>query len=110
MRGGDIEDIYIRNITVGQVANSGVAIDFYYEEGENGKYTPIVRNVDVRSLNVKTTKYALYLRGFKNAPIENVRLTDCNFDQASSPNVIENVRGLSLDNVRINGKLATQNA
>jgi polygalacturonase len=105
MRGGDLEDIYVRDIKVGQVANSGVAIDFNYEEGENGKYTPIVRNVDIRSLTVDSTKYALYLRGFKNAPIEDVRVTDSTFDHVASPNVIENVRNLSLSNVRINGKL-----
>jgi polygalacturonase len=110
MRGGDIEDIYVRNITVGQVANSGVAIDFYYEEAENGKYTPVVRNVDIRSLNVGSTKYPLYLRGFKNAPIQNVRLTNCVFEHATSANVIENVQGLSLSNVRINGKLVDSGA
>jgi polygalacturonase len=110
MRGGDIENFYVRNITVGQVANSGVAIDFNYEEGENGKFTPIVRNVDIRSLNVSNTKYALYLRGFKNAPIQDVRLSDCNFEHVAESNVIENVEGLSLNAVRINGQLATTEA
>ena len=110
MRGGDIENFYIRNIKVGQVANAGVGIDFYYEEGENGKYTPVVRNVDIRSLSVEKTKYALYLRGFKNAPIEGVRLTDCTFENAASPNVIENIKDLLLRNVRINGKLVDSDA
>ncbi len=110
MRGGDIENFYVRNIKVGQVANAGVAIDFYYEEGQNGKYTPVARNIDIRSLTVNKSKYALYLRGFKNAPIENVRLTDCTFENASSPNVIQNVKGLSLHNVRINGKLFDSDA
>jgi polygalacturonase len=103
MRGGDIEDIYVRDIKVGQVANSGVAIDFYYEEGETGGFTPIVKNVDIRGLDVAKTKYAVYLRGFKNAPIQNIRLTDCNFEQAASPNVMENVKGILFANVRING-------
>jgi len=110
MRGGDIENFFIRNIKVGQVANAGVGIDFYYEEGENGKYTPIARNIDIQSLTVEKTKYALYMRGFKNAPIENVRLTDCTFANAVSPNVIENVKELSLHNVRINGKLVDSDA
>jgi polygalacturonase len=109
MRGGDIEGMYVRNIKVGQVANAGVAIDFYYEEGENGSYVPIVRNVDIRSLDVGKAKYALYLRGFKNAPIQDVRLTDCDFENIASPNVIENVQGLSLSNVRVNGQLITYN-
>ncbi len=109
MRGGDIEEMYVRNIKVGQVANAAVAIDFYYEEGPNGNYTPIVRNVDIRSLDVGKAKYALYLRGFKNAPIQDIRLTDCNFENIASPNVIENVEGLELSNVRVNGQLITSN-
>jgi polygalacturonase len=108
MRGGDIDGLYVRNITVGQVATAGLAIDFNYEEGANGPFTPIVRNVDVRSLNLSKAKYALYLRGFKNAPIQDVRISDSNFENVASPNVIENVQSLSLSNVRINGKLVDQ--
>jgi polygalacturonase len=110
MRGGDIEHIYARNIKVGQVADAGVGIDFNYEEGAAGNYTPIVRNVDIRSLTAQKVKYALYLRGFKNAPIQNVQLTDCDFENAVSPNVIENVQELSLHNVRINGKVVDSDA
>jgi polygalacturonase len=104
MRGGVLEDIYARNITVGQVAMAGLSIDFYYEEGANGAFTPVVGNVNVRNLSVQQTKYALYLRGFKNAPIRDVRLTDCNFVHASRPSVVENVERLSLKDVDINGQ------
>src|ERR671934_157785 len=39
-RGGTIERVAIRNITVGQVAEAIVAADFYYEEGDTGGVTP----------------------------------------------------------------------
>jgi len=48
--------------------------------------------------------YALYLRGFANAPIRDVRLTDCDFGDVAKANVAEHVEGLSLRNVRMNGK------
>jgi polygalacturonase len=109
-RGGVVENIYARNIQVGQVAFAGISIDFYYEEGEKGEFKPVVRNVEVRDLKVQQTKYALYLRGFKNAPIENVRLVDSDFVHATQPNVVENVKDISLENVRINGKFLQQAA
>jgi polygalacturonase len=109
-RGGDVEGLYVRNIKVGQVATAGLAIDFNYEEGESGKYTPIARNIDIRSLTLGKAKYALYLRGFKNAPIEDVHLSDCTFDGVTTPNVVENVKDLSLSNVRINGKPADRSS
>jgi polygalacturonase len=105
MRGGDLENIFARNIQVGQVAFAGLSIDFNYEEGANGGFIPVVRNVEVRDLSVQQSKYALYLRGFKNAPIENVRITDSDFAHVTKPNVVENVDGIVLRDVRINGKL-----
>jgi len=105
MRGGRLENIFVRNIVVGQVAMAGVSIDFYYEEGEAGKFTPVVRNVDIRNLTIEKAQYALYLRGFKSAPIERVRMADCDLKGVEKPNVIENVKDLDLHNVRINGKV-----
>ncbi len=108
MRGGLIEDIYVRDIDVGQVATAAVSIDFFYEEGEHGKFTPVVRHVEIRNLKIKKAKYALYLRGFPNAPIRDVHLVDCDFEGVSHPNVIENVKDISLRDVRINGTLVNQ--
>jgi polygalacturonase len=106
-RGGLLENIYVRNIEVGEVAAAGVSIDFFYEEGTEGKFTPVVRNVDIRNLAAHKAQYALYLRGFRNAPIAGLRLTDCDFEGVMRPNVIENVTNLALRNVHINGKLVT---
>ena len=36
MRGGVVRDIYMRDVTVGQVANAVLSIDFTYEEGAKG--------------------------------------------------------------------------
>ena len=44
------------------------------------------------------------LRGFKNAPITNIRLKNCTFENAAKAAVTENVVGLTLENVTVNGK------
>lgn len=106
MRGGLIENIFMRNVDVGQVADSVITIDFYYEEGEAGNFTPVVRNVGVSNVKSSKSKYALYLRGFKNAPITGLHVEDCTFDNVAQPNVLENVREVTLRKVRINGKFA----
>lgn len=108
MRGGVVENFYARNIDVGRVSTAGLSIDFDYEEGAAGKFIPVVRNVNLRNLNVRQTKYALFLRGLKNAPIENVRLMNCDFVNATQPNVMENVENISLQDVRANGKLMVE--
>ncbi|KAG4071818.1 hypothetical protein HA402_005979 [Bradysia odoriphaga] len=110
VRGGLIEDIYIRNIHIpelytGTSASRGMvlSIDFFYEEGPNGNYPPVVRNIDVRNVTAFKSNYALYLRGFPTDQITNVRLYDCHFDGVVRGSVIEHVEDLGLFNVTVNG-------
>jgi polygalacturonase len=104
IRGGVIEHAYMRNVKCGQVATAALDVDFYYEEGEKGPFTPVVRDVEVVNLTVKKCANAWSLRGFKNAPISNIRLKNCTFENAAKAAVTENVVGLTLDNVTVNGK------
>ena len=104
MRGGVIENVYMRNCEIGQVSDAVLSIDYYYEEGASGSFTPVVRNVEMHNVTSQKSEYALYLRGFANAPIYDIRLEGCSFGNVEKPNVIEHVHGLSLDNVRINGR------
>ena len=105
VRGGVIENVYMRDVTIGQVAEAVVTINFFYEEGEGGAYMPVVRNIDVRNVTSRKSQHALLLRGFKNAPISGVRLEDCTFDGVAKPDVLENVKGVELKNVRVNGEV-----
>jgi polygalacturonase len=110
LRGGLLEDFYFRNIEVGQVADATIAIDFNYEEGENGPFTPIVRNIVISRLTSGKSTYALDMQGFKNAPITNVVLEDCTFENVARGDILKNVKGLEMRKVRVNGKLVTATA
>jgi len=107
VRGGTIEHIHFRNIEIGEVGEAVLQIDFQYEEGENGPERPNVHDIDVRNVTCKKSKYALEVRGFRNAPIRDLRLADCTFDHIAEPNIIEHVEGLTCANVKINGETFT---
>ena len=107
LRGGVIEHIYMRNVKAGQVARAAIDVDFYYEEGDKGTFTPVVSDVEVVNLEVKKCENAWSLRGFKNAPVRDVRLTNCTFADTAKAAVTENVEGLVLDRVTVNGKSVT---
>jgi len=104
IRGGVIEHVYLRHVKCGQVAAAAIDIDFYYEEGANGPFTPVVRDVEVANLEVKKCGSPWSLRGFKNAPIANIRLKNCTFENAAKDAVSEHVEGMTLENVTVNGK------
>ncbi|HEY9225669.1 MAG TPA: glycoside hydrolase family 28 protein, partial [Gemmatimonadaceae bacterium] len=106
MRGGLIEHVYMRDVQVGQVADSVLSVDFFYEEGNKGLFTPIARDIELLRVTSKRSPYGLYLRGFPTAAVENVRVIDCHFENVEKGNVLENVKGVTFERTTINGKEA----
>ncbi len=104
VRGGVVENVYMRKIRVGQVADAVIHVDFYYEEGARGDFMPIVRNIHVSDLTCEKSRYALYLRGFEKSPIAKITLERCTFHNVKSPNRLEHVQDLKFTDVRINGQ------
>ena len=103
-RGGVLEDFYFRDIRVGQVAEAAIACDFNYEEGANGSYKPILRNVRVERLQATHAKRALDSQGLPGAPVRDISLTDCRFYGVSEPSIIKYTDDVVLRRVFVNGR------
>jgi polygalacturonase len=84
-RGGTMENVFFRDVTIGNVAEAVVEVDFYYEEGPGGPFNPTVRNINIANVTSKSSKYALYLRGYKDDPIRGITLENCTFDKVAQP-------------------------
>lgn len=97
-RGGYLENLYVRNIRVGQVSDAVVHIDLRYQK-ETGQHLPTVRNVFIDSITAKKSKRPLYLLGIKERPIENVVISNSTFAGAAKASAIEDVAELVLQNV-----------
>ena len=95
----------MRDVTVGEVAEAVVTVNFFYEEGDAGKFPPTVRDVEVRNVTSQKSQYVLLLRGYPHDPISGVRIVDCQFDGVAKPDLLENVKDIEISNVRVNGKL-----
>ncbi len=104
MRGGVVENVFMRNIKVGEVSEAVVKIDFYYEEGDSGSFTPIVRNIEVKNIESEKSKFGVWIRAYSRSPAENIHIESCTFNNVAEPNVIENVKNLDLIDVKINSK------
>jgi len=107
MRGGVLEHIYMRDVTIGQVADAVLSVDLYYEEGRAGPHRPVIRDVEMRDVTSRKSPYALYMRAYPNAEISDIRVVDCRFDGVERGNVAEGVRALRFDGVTINGRRAS---
>ena len=112
-RGGSYENVYFTNTTVGEVAENVIEVDFFYpeyanREGRGGPFKPRVSNVVVENVTSRTSKRAVYLRGYEDAPVSGVRIAHCTFGKVTQNDVIENVKDLQLEDVKRNGKEMTR--
>lgn len=106
VRGGVIENIYIRDIEIGEVRDA-IVINFFYEEGDAGQFLPQVKNLHISNLRVKKAQRAFVLRGFERAPINGVSLHNVHFKQTDSLGILENVAQIDQADVTLNGQELT---
>lgn len=104
-RGGLLENFYFRNVIIGEVSHAVITVDFNYEEGAKGDFKPVMRNFHVENVTSRKSKYAMDAQGFPNAPVENMQIVNCTFDNVTDGAIAENMKGVVLENVKVNGKI-----
>ncbi|MCY1721958.1 glycoside hydrolase family 28 protein [Prolixibacteraceae bacterium Z1-6] len=105
-RGGVIENVYVRDIKVGEVNNAAIRINqnyFSIVAPKEIRYTTY-RNIFIENLTCEKAEYAVQIMGLEELPIENVKIINCSFNNIEKENVLESVEGLVLENVTINGE------
>lgn len=103
MRGGEIHDIYVRNLEIGQVKDV-IVINFFYEEGDKGSFDPEVYNIFVDNLRCEQAQRAFHIRGFARAPIRGLHISNSEIRSAESLGVIEALEDFTAEKLQINGK------
>ncbi len=101
LRGGIVENIYLKDISVGTVSDAAIRINFFYGEGDIAGFTPVVRNIEVQNMICQQSRYALRFEGYELSKISDVRLINCSFN-ANSNSILNNIENLALNNVDIN--------
>ena len=109
-RGGVIEDIYMRNVEVGQCAEAVLKINLDYEPKEIGRrgFYPIVRNVYMDNVTCKKSKYGIMVVAFDDRTnVYNINLKNCKFDGVYGKPVYitGKTKDMNYDNLFINGSM-----
>jgi polygalacturonase len=103
LRGGIVEDIFMRNCEIGELQDAVIKVNFLYENGDMGNFTPTVRNIYINNIRSKKSQYAIYLEGYERSPITNLIIKDCDFQGVLENNYLKNYKNLKMHNVFING-------
>jgi unsaturated rhamnogalacturonyl hydrolase len=89
VRGGVVENIFVRDVKVGTVADAALQIDFLYEEGSSGPHKPVVRNLVIENMTVENAKRVLDIKGFPGAEISGVRIHNSHFKGITGTDTIQ---------------------
>lgn len=106
VRGGMVDGLYVKNITVGQVKEAVLHITMDYKDYSQrvGNAIPQIRNILLENITVKNGgKYAIFAEGLEESKIQNIIFKNVTIDQVKSNFKVKNVEHLKLINTIING-------
>lgn len=108
LRGGFVDGLYVRNITVGKVKESVLRIEMNYSvyKGDNkGEFIPTIKNIHLENITVEDGgKYAIWAEGLENSFIENVTFKKIKIKKVNTDFKISNVKNFGIENTIINNK------
>lgn len=107
-RGGIIENVFVRNVTVGQCREAVLRINLQYENREkcDRSFPPIVRNVHLKNVTCEKSKLGVLIIGLDDDEhVYNVSVEDCRFNNVDKGgNEIKGAKEVTFKNLYINGK------
>lgn len=107
LRGGFVENIFVKNIKVGQVKEAVLKINTYYGiyDNQEGVHIPTIQNIHLENIMVENGgKYGILVQGREERLVKNVTLKNVEIKGAENPILIENSEPIKFENVIINGE------
>lgn len=109
-RGGQVQNIYMRNVVVGQCKEAVVKINLDYERKEicYRGFEPIVNNVNVENVTCQKSDYGVLIIGRDSLEnVYDINIKNCKFDGVVKEpvKITGKTRNVKFDNLVINGSL-----
>jgi len=105
-RGGIIENVYVRNIKVGQCKEAVLRISLLYEgnEGCQRDFPPMVRHIYLENIQSQKSRYGIYIDGLpSNDRVYDIHVTNCVFNGVKDGNKISGAEEVHFNSLMING-------
>lgn len=98
LRGGFLENLFVRNVEVGEVKEAVLHIDLEYAK-ETGDFPPMVHNIYLENVTSQKSERPIYLVGIKGSEIQNVQIRNCEFTNTKRASILEHVGQILFENV-----------
>ncbi len=109
-RGGVIENIFVRNVEVGECQEAILKVNLDYEPDEDCDrgFVPTVRNVNLKNVTSQKSEYGVYVIGLDSlVNVQGIRVEDCNFDGVERGNSIRGAEDVEFSGLHINGEIVS---
>ncbi len=106
-RGGEIRDVFIRDVRAGAV-ESFIILTNDYHSYRGGDFPPRFEGIEISDSFCTRAKIGLHATGHPRAPVQRVRLRGIEIGAAVRPIQVADIAGFHLDNVRINGEAVAE--
>ena len=109
-RGGINQNIFMRNIRVGECSEAVMRINLVYEPNEIAErgHIPTVRNVYMENVTCKKSKYGILLNGLEDQDqIYNINVKNCTFEGLTAEPLYRTGKShdINIENVKVSAKL-----
>ncbi|MBL9189382.1 MAG: glycoside hydrolase family 28 protein [Opitutaceae bacterium] len=101
VRGGVLENVFMRRVEIGRVSEAVLTIDLLYEEGARGTHRPVVRNVELAQVTSKSSPRVMFVAGFEGAVVDGIRFIDCRFSGVETAEQLTHAGSVSFTRTAI---------
>ena len=109
-RGGIIQNIFMRNIRVGQCREAVMRTNLVYEPNEIAErgHIPTVRNVYMENVTCKKSKYGILINGLDDSDnVYNINIKNCRFEGLTAEPLYKTGKchDIKLENVTVSAEI-----
>ncbi len=106
-RGGEVKNVFVRNVEVGTCDLAILGIELNYWHVDEGKYEPYFHNIRFENVNSKKSRFLLHVEGVgEHIRVRDISFKNCRFEGVSEKEInhIIGTEKVSFKNVVVNGQ------
>ena len=105
-RGGFIENVWVRNVTVKRALQKFIAFVTNYHGYRGNHYPPVFKNFTIENITCnQADEYGIFAEGVKDSKLRNISMKNIRILKAKIPMHLKYVENFVTDSVYANGKL-----
>lgn len=102
-RGGQISDVFVNNVTFGEVLDCFMITSNYHNEGTG--YPTKIKNIHLNAVSCKkANNYGVYIKGHPDKSVTDIHIKNMKVEAAGRDTFVDYANTITFEGLEINGK------